>query len=177
MKSFATSDVIAACSFYGHLLKLPATLDGPRVMLAIAAVESGGADPAHAGHNCGPRLEPAYCEGGSFFLKSAVQQQLVEQYGDMAAMSYGPWQMMFPNFSEGTFPRELETNLQTCAVEFVRQFNHFSARWNFCSLDQVGQVWNTGREIPDHDYTTKLGRAYEATAQAFCAPKNPLAEG
>lgn len=171
MLSFPAKDVIAASKFYGHLLKLPGDLDGARVMLAIAAVESGGADPVHAGHNCGPRLEPAYDEGGSFFLRSAIQQRLVEQHGSKAAMSYGPWQMMFCNCSEGLSPQELEANLQTCATEFVRQFNRFAARWNFANLDQVGQVWNTGREIPDHDYTSKLERAYEATALVLCAPE------
>jgi hypothetical protein len=170
--SFPAQDVIAACKFYGHQLKLlPGDLDGTRVMLAIAAVESGGADPVHAGHNCGPRLEPSYAEGGAFFLRSPIQQQLVEQHGSKAAMSYGPWQMMFPNFTDGLSPQELEANLQTCATEFVRQFNRFAARWRFVTLDQVGQVWNTGREIPDHEYTDKLHRAYEATALVLCAPE------
>lgn len=170
MVSYPTVDVIAACTAYGHMLKLPADLDGARVMLAIAAVESGGADPAHAGHDCGPRFEPAYFEGGGFYLRSPLQQQLVARHGRDAASSFGPWQMMFPNFSPGLSPQDLES-LTICATQFVREFNHFADRWKFDTLDQIGEVWNTGREIPDPDYINKLQRAYLATALALSAPK------
>ena len=150
---------------YGAQLQLdPSTgLIGERVMLAIAAVESGGGDPGAAGHNCGPRLEPAYDVNGGFWSKSPIQQHLVQQWGDAAASSYGPWQMMFCNFSEGMTPEIAQMDLDRLAVEFVRQFNQFARRWNFGTLDEIGQVWNEGHEAPDPAYTNKLESAYAQT--------------
>jgi hypothetical protein len=167
MISFPNAQVVECCATDGVDLKVPATLDGRRVMLAIAAVESGGADPRAAGANCGPRHEPAYDVNGGFFRESPVQRGLVTTWGSAAAMSYGPWQMMFCNFSQGMSPMEAETSLDRLAVEFVRQFNQFDRRWNFTSLDQIGETWNTGREQPDPDYTTKLEQAYTDTEGIF----------
>jgi hypothetical protein len=133
-------------------------------MLAIAAVESGGGDPREAGHNCGPRLEPAYDVNGGFWSRSQIQQHLVATWGSLAASSFGPWQMMFCNFSEGMTPEIAQMDLDRLAQEFVRQFNQFARRWQFTTLDQIGQVWNEGHEAPDPAYTDKLEAAYTDTA-------------
>lgn len=167
MNGFPNQQVIDQCAAAGAELQAPADLDGRRIMLAIAAVESGGADPRQAGANCGPRLEPAYDVNGSFYLKSPIQQGLVTTWGSPAAMSYGPWQMMFCNFSQGVTPLEVETDLARLALEFVRQFNQFERRWKFQTLEDIGEVWNMGREAPDPDYTAKLDRAYAATETLF----------
>lgn len=162
---FPNPAVIAVCKKYGSQLKVPFTLEGWRVMLAIAAVESGGSVPAAAGLDCGPRHEPAFDTGGWFGDYSEPQKELIKKFGSpAAACSYGPWQMMLCNFSEGLTPDQLNTDLELCAVEFVREFNLEQSRFAWMLLAQIGQVWNTGRETRDPDYVRRLARAYDATA-------------
>jgi hypothetical protein len=124
------------------MLNVPSNLDGIKVMAAIASNESS------FGANCGPRHEPAYDVGGSL-SSGTLQQNLLSEYGSDAACSYGPWQMMFDNFT-GYSPAQLLTDLQGCAVEFVRFFNSYIiGSKNAQSLSDIGQIWNSG-----HIYTT-----------------------
>lgn len=169
MTTFPTAAVIDLCRQYGPQVHVPAPLDGARLMLAIAAVESGGANPLAAGHNCGPRHEASYDTNGGFWRQSPTQQDLVREHGTAAACSYGPWQMMFCNFSPDLTPDECNTDLARVAVEFVRHFNLHMRRWNPQNLDEIGEIWNTGKIGPDSDYVTKLQRAYMAT-DAVLAP-------
>jgi hypothetical protein len=163
MNSFDVIDVSDACKEYAPLLKInpAADLEPARVMLAIAAVESGGADPRYAGHDCGPRFEPAYYTGGSVYRKSPLVQKLVARWDRAAASSYGPWQCMFDNCL-GHTPDEMLTNLDICAQVFVTQFNNYVVGIRHAStLAEIGQVWNLGHIGPDPNYTTKLEKAYE----------------
>lgn len=163
MRSFPASQVLALCQKYGSKLKPPAHLDGARLMLAIAAVESGGTDPRQAGHNCGPRHESSYDVNGGFWRQSPTMQELVKEFGSAAASSYGPWQMMYCNFSPTMTPQECDEDVEDAAVEFVRFFNAQMRRRNPQNLDEVGEVWNMGKIGPDPDYVQKLHRAYAAT--------------
>lgn len=163
MNSFPTQDVTALCLELGHLLTVPEGLSGERVMLAIAAVESGGADPKFAGHNCGPRHESAYDVNGGFWHQSTIQQGLVKEWGSRAACSFGPWQMMYCNFAPPVTPDQCEKDLRFCAVEFVGRFNRAMRRAAPKTLAEIGEIWNMGHIGPDPDYVTKLQRAYTAT--------------
>lgn len=142
-----------------------ACAEGQRVMLAIAAVESGGGDIQYAGHNCGPRQEPAYSSGGH--LAVGTQALLNARYGDtIAAASHGPWQMMFGNFTPETQQAIAGTTvtLLDYAREFVRFFNSYVIRTRHAAtLDEFGQVWNLGHIGPDLAYTNKLDKAYAQT--------------
>ncbi len=138
-------------------------------MLAIAAVESGGGDVQYAGHNCGPRQEPAYSSGGKY--ATGTQAALNERYGDaVAASSHGPWQMMFGNFTP-----EVQQAIAGATVtildyarEFVRHFNLYVIRTRHAAtLDEIGQVWNLGHIGPDPAYTQKLSKAYAQTETAL----------
>lgn len=150
--SFEKLDVLDMCRTYGPLLRLPSALDGSRVMAAFASVESS------LGLDCGPRHEPAYDVGGHY-AKNSVQAALLAKYGSAAACSYGPWQMMLLNFAACYTPSELETDLRTCAVEFVRHFNLVTQRAT--TLDEMGEIWNAGHITPDPAYTQKLSAAYD----------------
>jgi len=160
MNSFDTVDVIAACHEYSPNLKVPSELDPFKVMLAIAAVESGGADPSFAGHDCGPRFEPAYYKDGYFYKRSQKVQDLVEKFDRDGASSFGPWQMMFCNFSSSRTPEDLLINLDFCAEDFVTWFNSYVIHQNPVSLEEIGQIWNAGHKTPDSPYTIKLQKAY-----------------
>jgi len=160
MSSFDTTDVIAACHEYSPLLKVPEILDPFKVMLAIAAVESGGADPKFAGHNCGPRFEASYYINGYTYLRSVGVRALVAKYDKLGASSFGPWQMMLVNFRDRN-PDDLLTNLDFCAQDFVAFFNSYVNHQHPTSLDEIGEIWNAGHKTSDIPYTTKLQRAYK----------------
>lgn len=137
-QSPAIAAVTSAAQRHGQQLRLPADLDGSRLMLAIAMNESS------LGRNVGPRHEPAYDVGGSVWQSNLQQQALVRQYGSDAACSYGPWQMMFINFGGGITPDQLH-DVDLCAQEFVRFFNSYVIRSRQAStLEQIAQVWNGG---------------------------------
>ena len=157
--NFPTADVLAACEQYGPQLRVAAPLDGPTVMRAIASNESS------IGANCGPRHEPAYDAGGTYG-NGAVMQPLLVEYGSAAACSYGPWQMMFCNYSGAYSPADLLVDLQASAVEFVRFFNSHVSPHAF-TLSDVGQIWNAGHvsAAPSPGvmtYVNRLQAAYDA---------------
>ena len=113
MASFPSDQVLAACAQYGPQLQVPDGLDPVKVMTAIAGNEST------VGANCGPRHEPAFDVGGLF--ATGQQAALLATYGSAAACSYGPLQMLFPNFNH--------------YVITVRQA---------ANLEQIGMCWNAG---------------------------------
>lgn len=152
--SFPKADVLAACAEYGPQLKVPAGLDPVKVMIAIASNESS------LGADCGPRYEPAYDTGGVYSGGDMVG--LLALYGRAAACSYGPWQMMYVNFTAYT-PDELLTDLQACAVEYVRFLNSYViGTKRATTLAEIGEVWNLGHIAPDPQYVSKLQAAYDA---------------
>jgi hypothetical protein len=80
-----------------------------------------------------------------------------------AAMSYGPWQMMFCNFATAVQVSIVAgtAELADYAQEFVRFFNDyviFSRRAQ--TLAEIGEVWNEGHIAPDPAYVAKLTAAY-----------------
>lgn len=165
MVSFLRAYVLAACQQYGPQLKVPAGLDGVKLMQAIATVESS------FGVNCGPRHEPGYDVGGSVWRHSQAQQDLVRLYPSPpdsavpespAAMSYGPWQTMLVNCRSNS-PEAMNTDLDACASVFVSEFNSYVIGvCKAASLDEIGECWNAGHITPDPAYTAKLEAAYSA---------------
>lgn len=166
MTSFDQVDVLQQCRYYGVELELPpaAGLDGDRVMTAIADNESS------RGANCGPRHEPAYEADGAPWARAAMAPLLLAwpPVGDPpqspAACSYGPWQMMFVNFSEGAQQTIMAgtATVEMYASEFVRYFNSYVMSQRPESLAEIGQIWNMGHKAPDTAYTDKLQAAYDA---------------
>jgi hypothetical protein len=164
MNSFPKAQVLAACQQHGPALSVPPSLDPVRVMIAIASNESS------LGADCGPRHEPAYEAGGAHWAQAAMTPLLAlyPPAGDPpespAACSYGPWQMMFLNFTRGLTPEQLESDLDLCAREFVRWFDSYVASKIPQCLADIGDIWNLGHIAPDPAYTNKLQAAYDAAA-------------
>lgn len=160
MVSFPKQEVLDCCDQYGSMLHLPAGLDGRKVMAAIASNESS------TGANCGPRHEPSYDVGGTL-AKGLQQTVALAHFGSRAACSYGPWQMMFVNFS-GVAPDRLNTDIDACALGFVKFFNSYViAARHAQTLKDIGQVWNFGHMTPTPpagvaNYCQKLQAAYDA---------------
>lgn len=155
MNSFPQEAVLAACAQYGPSLNVVVPLDGAKVMTAIASNESS------LGFDCGPRHEPAYDAGGSL-SHGPEQRAALAKFGRDAACSYGPWQMMYVNFSMDVYaPTDLLTDLQACAVEFVKFMNNYVlGDRRAVTLADIGETWNLGHEAPDPEYVAKLQVAY-----------------
>ena len=165
MTSFLTSDVLAACVTYGPQLHVPAGVDPIRIMKAIASNESS------TGVNCGPRHEPAYEATGALWAQK-VMAPLMALYPPVgnppqspAAMSYGPWQQMFCNFTSQAQAAVIAgtVDLATYAQEFVLYFNSYVIRTQKAqNLAEIGEVYNSGGKRPDPGYVYKLQVAYNA---------------
>ena len=169
MITFPRIDVLAACAKYGQMLQLDPSLSGPVVMAAISSNESS------IGANCGPRHEPVYDVGGGVYNGNADQRGLVDQFGAEAAMSYGPWQLMFINCS-GWTPTELNSDLDANAKAFVAFFNHYVIGTRHAkTLSEIGQVWNGGHIFTGNilsgvqAYVDKLQSAYADLESSFTA--------
>ena len=155
MNSFPKQQILDICHKYGPQLHVPTGLDGAKVMIAISSNESS------IGANCGPRHEPSYDVGGHVYATNARQRALVATYGQDAAMSYGPWQLMFYNFPSGVTPFQANKDLELNAQAFMTQFNNYVIRaCKAQTLEEIGEVWNMGHICADKAYTDKLQAAY-----------------
>lgn len=150
------------CKKYGPLLDVSPVIEGPRVMAAIGAVESGGGDWKAIGNDCGPRHEPAYDRGGLY--DEGAQALLLDQYGSDAACSYGPWQTMLVNVP-GYTPNELRTDPTACAEAFLGFFNRYIVRHcNARTLSEIGEAYNAGHVITGNEVPPGIRRyVYELT--------------
>ena len=167
--SFPQSEVLGLCSEYGSWLKIDpsqvAELQGKYVMAAIAMNESS------LGANCTPRHEPAWDTGG-IYAGNPQQQDLLREFGSAAAMSYGPWQLMFYN-CPGYSPDQLLKDPDACARCFLAYFNGYVQRKGAVTLLQIGQVYNGGHvfgeEVPQDvkEYTDRLATNYAHVVTLF----------
>ena len=136
--NFLPTDVAAACVSLGPTVgPLPPSIDGGTLLWALAGNES-----SH-GVNCGPRHEPAFDVGGTFYADSPEQQALIAKFPYQAACSFGPLQIMFCNAPEGATPADFD-DLTTAMQYSVAFLNKQLARWKPLTLTTLGQIWNSG---------------------------------
>ncbi len=159
--AYTPQEIGDACISNGNFLSnLPNDVTGSQLLWGLAGVESS------FGKNLGPRHEPAFDVGGSFYKSSNLQQQLVSQYGSAAACSYGPWQIMFSNAPFTYKPKDLE-DLGKVTSATVLFLNSVLRRFKPKNLGEIGQCWNGGHifhgEIPSQiqNYVEKLAMYYK----------------
>lgn len=142
-QNFTHKEIADLCNQYGPLLKLPAqaaSLDPALILWALAGNESS------FGANCKPRFEPAYFTGK--YSLSLSMRELIGQWGEDAAKSYGPWQVMLVN-APGFTPPELAMDAEraiTATVGFLnrRVFAQVGVHHAAYDLAQIGKGWNRG---------------------------------
>lgn len=143
----------------------------PEVLLAaIMFCES------NMGKNTKPRVEPAYLPGGHYFSAEHVQTAY-EEYGEAAAASYGPWQVLYITAQELGFagdPEELaepETNL-SFAIKYI---NERAMKRGAHTVGQVADAYNSGSHrdkfVPT-GYVRKCVRAYNGVAREWLEGKD-----
>lgn len=118
-------------------------LDKIRLLWGIAGVESS------FGNDCNPRHENGYHYNGRYFDKPSTSA-----WGCLAHCSYGPWQVMFPNFPVGVSPLSLMWDTdgrvpsEVCLLGAIRVINVAIAR-GAKSLGDIVLAYN-GQEYENH---------------------------
>jgi len=144
------------CEIGGRALNLPPDIDPVRFLKALATVETS------YGQNCVPRYEKSYDWGG----KNA-DTNLLSQYGDWAACSYGPFQVMFPNCARmlpGIDPVAMQLAPESgllCAVHFINL--EIIGRQKATTLEAIADAYNSGNwhdSFVPTQYVGKLVGAY-----------------
>ena len=140
-------------------LHTPEGMDPAQLLAALADVESS------FGLNSVPNHEPAYDEGGQYYVKAQHVRDLHKRWGSWAACSYGPWQIPYVLAREMGFPG-VPGDLWTAmgSVEWViRALNARALDKGVATVEDVGDAWNSGshrdaNRVPD--YRRKITVAY-----------------
>jgi hypothetical protein len=166
----APQTIIAGiCQLYGPSLKVPAGLDGAKVLWALAGCESD------FGVNGLPKHEDAYCAGHRYDIPA-----LTRKWGCAAHCSYGPWQMMYAHL-EDDLPEPLRDPsllifaagsaslpfanaagfLCRATVAFVNA--EILGRQKATTLQQIAKAYNHGNWADGYDdfgYTDRAAKFY-----------------
>lgn len=137
-------------------LKCPAGVDALQLLWALAGNESD------FGRDCGPRHEDSYCPNTKGRYATAIGE-LTKQWGCLAHMSYGPWQVMFCN-TEGVSPFDLAMDAETGLIAAIQHLNQRVFRQGAQTLDQIADAYNTGsykQGVPPAKYIENLKRRYD----------------
>lgn len=125
------------CRIGAMHLRTPDGIDGYRLLQAIGGCESS------FGANVVPRFEKVFGRGGKYF-----SVDLDKLYGDSAACSWGPWQIMYPNAARVMPELGKPWRLQDPIVALIA-----STRWlqmeifgrqKAITIRQVFDAWNSG---------------------------------
>lgn len=140
--NFTRLQIADACRAYGsQITGLPEGVDGVQLLWAMSGNESS------FGANCTPRHEPAYDLGGFIYEANTPDAQrlrnLVEEFGSLAASSFGPWQIMFINCPPNYIPSDMD-DLDKAAVATVLFLNRQLNRFKPSTLRSIGAIWNGG---------------------------------
>lgn len=131
------------CRVYGLKLGIGSSLGlNPDALLyAICLNESSG------GKNDIPRFEPAYAPNGYYFKRSQEVRDKWGKYGDLAAMSWGPWQIMFTTAGElGFSGSPLELWDAEVSIQFVVKLikDRIIVRLGAKTVEEIGDSYNSG---------------------------------
>lgn len=133
-------------------------LDLNAVLWALGGVESSFGKFAHQ-----PRFEKAYARGGRYF-----SAPLDAAYGDAAAMSYGPWQVMYPNAHRITngfvAPDDMRGMTFAAQMATVLWLDSAVLDKGARTMREIADAWNTGSHrdsiLPSPQYLERAERFY-----------------
>jgi hypothetical protein len=117
-----------------------------------------------------PRVEAAYLPGGPYYRRSLAVRTAYQTYGEAAAASWGPWQLMYPTAYELGF-RGRPQDLTDAAVSLPYVVEYLNRRvfcWTPLELGDIADGYNSGScvdQIVPRDYIKKFIRAYEHEAR------------
>ena len=169
---------IDLCRFAAALTRnTPKDLNAFAVYYAIGGVESSFGRFA----GCA-RFEDAFSRNrkGKY-----AEKALTDLYGDAAACSLGPWQIMFSNAARmvpGITPGQMLDSMALCAVASARFMDYTFSRLKGSDIVAVGDAWNTGNDrdtiLPAPKYIADIQGYYRKAIDgtAIREAREPLAE-
>lgn len=156
---------------YADQLQLQSNKVDPKALLAaLLFCESA------MGKQTAPRVEPAYLPGGRYYQNERVKEAY-DQYGEAAAASYGPWQLLYITALELGFtgtPEELSdpaTNLEFV----VKYLNQRALKRGAKTVSQIADAYNSGSHLDSNvpaGYIRKCVRAYNGIAREWLEGKD-----
>jgi len=168
-----------AVALNAHRVMAPCGIDKRILLLALADIESSGGknnvprwEAAYAGPNLGAK-DPQHRKFGGYYYRKRSAPHVKAQWkrwGDPAAHSYGPWQILHITAWEFGYrgdPHDL-TKTAVCLPYVIkllnrRVFRHGDPTKGARNLADVADAWNSGTHrdanIP-HGYIAKVKRAY-----------------
>ena len=175
--------ILTAIDILAPNVKIPTGcgIDPKALLIAMTGNESSW------GANCAPRFEPGYYRGGAYYKKPDNDwlRKLVTKYEQCAAMSWGPWQIMFPVAYElgykgsahahpwGLYEPEISLHW---VVEYLNR-RVFNGPLPARTVRQVGDAYNTGsfRDMNHNDkYETDLELHYAEAVASLLPAKPPM---
>ena len=147
------------CNSLSVSLSSPPDMDAAALLRALAQVESSG------GAQAIPRFEPAYSIGGYYYRRAKHVRDLWREYGDWAACSYSPWQILYVVASELGFDGSpIHLRDATVAGKYVvRYLNRRIFARGAKTIAEVGDAYNSGSfadQMVPTQYIDKLDKAY-----------------
>lgn len=122
------------CRQFGGMLKLPADLDGARLLWALAGNESS------FGVESNPRHEAAYCHGGKYFDAARTKA-----WGCLAHCSFGAWQVMYANFVPAISPLDILQQPELVAGACVQLIqNRITGAEKATTIEEIADAYNSG---------------------------------
>lgn len=111
------------------------------------------------------RFEEAYSRRGPFYKKSRALQRAHGLYGDLAAMSYGPWQMMYIVAQElGFGGNPLDLWYGHVSIRWVVEYLNRAHERGAVSVEEFCDAYNSGSHrdsfVPK-EYIEKFWEMYE----------------
>jgi hypothetical protein len=135
---FKREEIAAACRTWGKMLRVPADIDGAKLLWALSGCESS------FGENCKPRHEPYYHELAAKGTNAQLNA-LTAKFACAAHSSFGPWQELLVNCTAKMDPEGF-ASLPRCACEVTmfinaRILDHEHAQ----TVRQIAEAYNSGK--------------------------------
>lgn len=152
------SKLVTACEELSKDLSLTFKIDFTKFLISLSGVETS------FGKDNNRRLEKAYSPGGAYYKGSPRLQDEYKKWGDDAASSWGPWQIMHIVACEYGYKGnpQLLSDPKVSGSYVVQHINKFS-RNGANSLERILDCYNTGncfdKSVP-YEYIGKWWKMY-----------------
>jgi hypothetical protein len=146
---FPRSEVGRISKQFGPLLKLDGILDDEgKIVDPVQVMWAFSGNESTFGHDCDPRFEPAYWQGGRY-AEDPHQETLNAKYGKLGASSHGIFQIMCCNLFGGFTPQELASDVDANGQAFVGFLNKWLDRETLRGrrprdLGEMADTYNSG---------------------------------
>lgn len=142
-KTHSFTELESLVDFHSIDLKIGKEIDGKAFLLALAAVETSSVPLQPANNVC--RFEYSYSRNSIAFKRSELLRAGYSKWGDLCAMSYGPWQILHIVAAEMGYPghpMDLWSGVVSLPYVVAKINNNYSKGAD--SAPKLAASWNAG---------------------------------